>query len=167
MSGSPAPADGDARIAPPPPAPDEREIFSRRLATVSRLWKRRLDLRFHALGLTQARWSALLELSRHPEATQIELARALGIEAPTLVRLLDGLEAGGLVERHVHADDRRAKSLRLTAAARPLLARMHAIAAASRADFLRDIPPDDLRLATDVLDRIATRLETLNDDENG
>ncbi|MBC7132191.1 MAG: MarR family transcriptional regulator [Roseovarius sp.] len=143
------------------------EIFTRALATVSRQWKRRLDMRFRDLRLSQARWGVLLELSRHAEVTQIELARALGIEGATLVRLLDGLEAAGLVERQPCPEDRRAKKLHLTAKAMPLLDRMKRIAAASRAEILADIPPEDLRTATQVLERIAARLEMMGNDENG
>ncbi len=47
---------------------------------------------------------------------QKELAAILDIEGPSLVRLLDTLEAQGLVERCGEADDRRAKILRMTMA---------------------------------------------------
>lgn len=147
--------------------PDLPETFARALATVSRQWRRRLDMQFRDLGLSQARWGVILELSRHEEVTQIELARALGIEGATLVRLLDGLERAGLVERQPSAEDRRAKKLRLTAAALPLLEQMKAIAAASRQDLLSEISPDDLRTATRVLGQIATRLENMGNGENG
>jgi MarR family transcriptional regulator for hemolysin len=148
-------------------APDLEENFTRALATVSRQWKRRLDVRFREIGLSQARWGVILELSRHAELTQIELARALGIEGATLVRLLDGLEASGLVERHPSPDDRRAKKLRLTSAAKPVLEQMKTIAAARRTELLAEIRPDDLHTATRVLGQIAARLEMMGNDENG
>lgn len=147
--------------------PDLPETFTRALSTVSRRWRRRLDTQFRGLGLSQARWRVILELSRHDEITQIELARTLGVEGPTLVRLLDALEAAGLVERQPSTEDRRAKKLRLTPAALPLLARMKAIAAVHRADLLSDISPDDLQVAARVLGQIAARLERMGDGENG
>lgn len=139
-------------------APDEREIFARALATVTRQWKRRLDARFRDLGLTQARWGVLLELSRQEEMTQIELARTIGIEGPTLVRLLDGLQTAGLIERRPCLEDRRAKKLRLTAAAMPLIGEMKKIAAESRADVFEGVAERDLTVAIRVLDRIVANL---------
>ena len=144
--------------------PDLAETFTRALASVSRQWKRRLDAQFRHLGLSQARWGVILELSRHEDATQIELARVLGIEGATLVRLLDGLEAIGLVERHPSPEDRRAKKLALTEPAKMLLEKMKTIAARNRTEILEDVPADDLRTAVRVLGLIASRLETM---ENG
>ena len=150
--------------------PDKIELlepFARSLAASSRMWRRHLDLRFRDLDLSQARWSVLFELSRNEEVTQVELARTLGIEAATLVRLLDGLEGAGLVERRPSARDRRAKTLHLTEAASPLIVRMEEISAASRAEILQGISKQDLRIATKVLSRIAARLENLSNGQNG
>mgnify|MGYP001321088900 CR=1 FL=1 len=146
---------------------DLKEPFARSLAAAWRSWRRYLDLKFRDLGLSQARWSVLFELSRNEEATQIELARVLEIEAASLVRLLDGLENAGLIERRPSVEDRRAKTLHLTDAAWPLIDRMKEISAASRMAILEDVPPQDLRIATEVLIRIAARLELLNNGQNG
>ena len=150
--------------------PDEiefQEPFARSLAASARMWRRHLDLRFRDLDLSQARWSVLFELSRTEEVTQIELARTLGIEAATLVRLLDGLEGAGLIERRPSAEDRRAKTLHLTEAAVPLIVRMEDISVASRTEILEGISRQDLRIATKVLTRIAARLENLSNGQNG
>jgi len=115
------------------------EAFARSLAVSSRMWKRYLDLQFRDLGLSQARWSVLFEISRNEETTQIELARTLGIEAASLVRLLDGLERAGLIERRPSTEDRRAKTLHLTGAARPLIDRMKEISTARQNDDSRGV----------------------------
>ena len=150
--------------------PDKIELlepFARSLAASSRMWRRYLDLRFRDLDLSQARWGVLFELSRNEEVTQVELARTLGIEAATLVRLLDGLEGAGLIERRLSTEDRRAKTLHLTEAARPLIVRMEEISAASRAEILEGISQQDLRIATKVLSRITARLQVLSNGQNG
>ena len=139
-----------------PDKTEDQELFALSLASSSRIWRRYLDLQFRELDLSQARWSVLLELSRNEEVTQVELARTLGIEAATLVRLLDGLEKAGL-----------AKTLHLTKAACPLIIRMKEISAASRAAILEGISHQDLRIATQVLSRITARLEVLSDGQNG
>jgi MarR family transcriptional regulator, transcriptional regulator for hemolysin len=53
-------------------------------------------------------WLILTTLRGEAHASQHELARAIGIEGPTLTRHLDQLEAAGLVRRVPQPDDRRA-----------------------------------------------------------
>ena len=73
------------------------ETFASELGRVHRKWRARLDDRLKDTGLTHARWHALLTIWRHGEAlTQRELAQMLGIEGPTLVRILDWLEGNNL-----------------------------------------------------------------------
>lgn len=135
--------------------------FASELSMVARHWRKALDARFRDLGLTQARWRALFELSRAGAITQVELAAVLGIEGPTLVRLLDGLESQGLIERHTCAEDRRAKKVHLTPSAEPTLAQMRTIADDLRGRVLDGIPETDLETARRVLATIAERLDTL------
>jgi MarR family transcriptional regulator for hemolysin len=61
-------------------------------------------------------WLVLTTLKGEAWPTQHELARALGIEGPTLTRHLDGLERAGLVRRTRDPGDRRAISVELTEA---------------------------------------------------
>ena len=69
---------------------DPREAFALELGRVSRRWRTRLDERLKITGLTQARWSTLLHLARGERCmTQRELAERVGIEGPTMIRLLD------------------------------------------------------------------------------
>lgn len=137
----------------------EEAEFAMELGKVARRWRTRLDSRLRVMGLTQARWMALLELSHADGLTQRELAATLGIEGPTLVRLLDGLEAQGLIERQVCPADRRAKRIHLTANAAPVLHEIREIAEATRRELLGGIPRDDLSAARRVLASIAERLE--------
>ena len=51
-----------------------------------------------------------------PDATQVEIANRIGIERATLTRMLDTLEADGLIERLADPADRRTKRIRLTKA---------------------------------------------------
>jgi MarR family transcriptional regulator for hemolysin len=69
-------------------------------------------------------WLILNALETEPRATQIHLARAVGIEGPTLTRHLDGLEQAGLVRRQRGTVDRRAVQVELTAAGHALHGRL-------------------------------------------
>ena len=72
----------------------EQHRFGMQLTHLSRAWRAELDRRLTSLGLSQARWLVLLHLARASEPpTQGELANSVGVENPTLARMLDGLEA--------------------------------------------------------------------------
>lgn len=140
--------------------PRRDAAFVLQLSAVSRRWRAALDSRLRHTGLTQARWSALVQISRAGEAlTQRELAVRIGVEGPTIGRLLDGLERQGLVERRAVRGDRRAHHTHLTAAARPLLKEITAIADGLRGELLAGIPAREIEVCTSVLARIAGRLE--------
>lgn len=88
----------------------DQHRFGMQLAQMSRGWRAELDRRLAGLGLSQARWLVLLHLARFEDApTQRELAQSVGVEGPTLARLLDSLETQGLVQRQSVMEDRRAK----------------------------------------------------------
>lgn len=85
------------------------------LGLLTRRWRQVLDSEFHAAGLTDATWRPLLHLHMLGNGVrQKDLAGSIGIEGPSLVRLLDTLIAKELIQRSEDAADRRAKLLRLT-----------------------------------------------------
>jgi MarR family transcriptional regulator for hemolysin len=69
-------------------------------------------------------WLILTTLRAEAHASQQGLARAVGIEGPTLTRHLDQLEATGLVRRVPRPDDRRSVRVEPTEAGLALHARM-------------------------------------------
>jgi MarR family transcriptional regulator for hemolysin len=98
------------------------------LGDVARLLRTLADQRAAQFGMTKAKWAVLSRLERFEGIKQAELAEMLDLQPISLTRLLDGLCDHGLVERRPDPDDRRAKLLFLTPAARPLLKRLNAVA---------------------------------------
>ncbi|HJS78892.1 MAG TPA: MarR family transcriptional regulator [Burkholderiales bacterium] len=70
--------------------------------------------------LPPGRVGILLIIDANPGVTQTRLAQAIGLDRSTLVGVLDGLEARGLVERR-RGEDRRTNGLLLTRAGRALV----------------------------------------------
>src|SRR6202163_1950903 len=135
------------------------ENFAPELGRVHRKWRARLGDRLKETGLTQAAWHALLAIWRQTEPlTQRELAQDLGIEGPTLVRILDWLEVKGLIQRCPAERDRRANAMKPTDDARPLMAKIARIADDLRAELLNGIPVNDLAVATRVLKQTGDKL---------
>lgn len=91
------------------------------LNDVARMMRTRFDQRAREHGMTRAQWIILARLERQPGMSQIELADICEVEAITVGRLIDRLEARGLVERRPDPSDRRIRRLHLLAAAEPIL----------------------------------------------
>ncbi|MNE58363.1 Transcriptional regulator SlyA [compost metagenome] len=139
---------------------NDKHYFGTQLAQASRAWRAELDRRLSHLGLSQARWLVLLHLARNTNVpTQRELAQSVGVEGPTLARLLDGLESQGLVRRLAVAEDRRAKHIALTPKADVLIADIENIAANVRNDVLSGISEEEVALCQRILSRILANLE--------
>ncbi len=99
----------------------ERDLGPRLSARLTYLLKRVLvDLEdLHAehlapIGVTGRELAVLLLLDGHDPQSQQQAATRLGVDRTTMVALLDGLEAKGLVARHAAAGDRRRNVLELT-----------------------------------------------------
>jgi DNA-binding MarR family transcriptional regulator len=67
------------------------------------------------VGLHPGQEVLLMELWQGDGRTQAELAEALAVEPPTITKMLQRMEAAGLVQRKPHPDDRRAQRVFLTA----------------------------------------------------
>ena len=138
----------------------DQHRFGMQLAQMSRGWRAELDRRLAGMGLSQARWLVLLHLARFDEApTQRELAQSVGVEGPTLARLLDSLESQGLVQRQAVLEDRRAKKIVLCAPARPLIEQIETIATQLRHELFEGVDEADLKVCMRVHGRILGNLE--------
>jgi DNA-binding MarR family transcriptional regulator len=74
-----------------------------------------VDRQLEAVGLTNAQWMPLLRLHLGLSTTVAELARGCQVDAGAMTRMLDRLEAKGLVRRHRSTADRRIVNIALTA----------------------------------------------------
>jgi MarR family transcriptional regulator, transcriptional regulator for hemolysin len=118
-----------------PPLSRKRE-FAFLLNDVARLLRTYANYRAAQFGITRAQWAVLVRVDREEGLNQSELADTLDLQPITLTRLLDKLCDGGLIERRPDPDDRRAKRLYLTPAARPLLEQLRVLGEETMADAL-------------------------------
>lgn len=72
-------------------------------------------------GLTHEQSAVLAYLSKNPDAIQRDVARAMRTSAPSVSRLLAGLERRGLVERQAQESDTRSRRVRVTPAGSGLI----------------------------------------------
>ena len=138
--------------------------IGRLIARLARIWRREADQALSDHDLSYATAIPLLVLSKPGEnVRQGVLADELGIEGPSLVRLIDLLQAEGLVERREDPTDRRAKTLHLTKAGEAKVEETNRVLRRVRASLLKDIGPDELAITFETLQRIEQRASRLHE----
>lgn len=111
------------------------------LARLVRVWRALIDHRLKPLELTQTHWVTLHNIHQlPPEQSQIQLAKAIGIEQ----RTLDQLEEKGLISRQTCASDRRAKRIKLTEKAEPLINEMEEVIGKTRDEILSGVSKQEV-----------------------
>lgn len=129
-----------------------RRRLTAQLLQAGRQWRRIAEKELEKLAISEACAAPLLWTGRLGGGVrQVTLASYVGIEGPSLVRLLDQLAAGGLIVRKDDPTDRRAKTIWLTDEGECLSARIEALLTDLRGQVLADIGKDDLEAALRVL----------------
>ena len=140
--------------------PTKHIDFGFRVARIARRLRQAVDAELRLLGLTEATWRPLVYMRRLGDGVrQKELATALSIEGPSLVRLLDSLERRGLIERREDENDRRARGIHLTRAGRELAVRAAKVGNAIQARLMSRVPPADLEACERVLETLEREIE--------
>lgn len=132
------------------------------LTRLVRIWRALIDQRLKPLELTQTHWVTLYNIHRlPPEQSQIQLAKAIGIEQPSLVRTLDQLEEKGLIIRHICANDRRAKLIKLTEKAEPIMEEVNKVIDITHHEILSGITPEELVVFINLVERLEQNIINL------
>jgi len=129
-----------------------QRLFTANLLTTGRQWRRVVDLALSSHGISEAVAAPLLWIGRLGGGVrQVVLATYVGIEGPSLVRLIDQLESMDLVMRKDDPTDRRAKGLWLTPEGEKLASRMEDVLDELRGKILANVDPADIEAAVRVL----------------
>lgn len=112
-------------------------------------------------GLTNAQWVPLLKLYMGCCTTAAELARQCELDAGSMTRLLDRLEAKQLCRRVRSSDDRRVVNLELTDAGRAAAEKIPAIVCRLQNALLAGFSREEWQLFSGYLHRILNTAQTL------
>lgn len=141
-------------------APDHR--FVQLVREVYWLMRATIDTRLDPMGLSHALWRPLLVLHGSPEPmTQTQLAQALGVEAPTVVRQLDRLAARGWIARRNCPHDRRAYHVELTEQAQAVCNDIERVVAGIRQQGLAGVGAAELATTIRVLEKVRGQFERM------
>jgi len=139
---------------------DADQRFGTLLKQVFHLWHQVINERLRPRGVSHSQWRVVLMVSRSEvPMTQTALAAELGIESPTMVRLLDRLATKGWVAREPCPEDRRARLVRLTPRALRLAREVEVVVEEVRRELLRDLDAAELAGAVAALSKIEARAQ--------
>lgn len=112
-----------------------------------------------ACDLTPAQFGTLLVIHLLPGLDQSTLARALGYDKVTTLRVLRGLEARGLLERGQSSNNRRNISLRLSDSGELLLAQGRQAASRAARRVIAPLSPLEQTQLIELLQKLTGALE--------
>jgi len=112
---------------------------------------RAMNAELAACGITFRQWEVLVWLSHEGDVSQSELAERMGIEAPTLVGVLDRMERDGWIHRVPSETDRRKNLIRPTEQVLPVWEKMVACAQKIRARATAEMSVEQLGQLRELL----------------
>jgi DNA-binding MarR family transcriptional regulator len=137
------------------------------LKDLSRLYVLRFEERARSISRTLPQCKVLVRLEDNEGVSQARLAEVSEVDPMTMVRIVDRMEADGLLERRPDPEDRRARCLFLTAKGRSLLDEVWRLAEETRAEVFAGVARADREVFMKVLEQLhrnAGGLEELTED---
>lgn len=127
---------------------------------------RELDRRMAGLGLTDAQWKPMFLLYQGSCSTAMDLSRIACHDTSAVTRLLDRLEAKGLVRRVRSSEDRRVVDLELTDEGSRIAAEVPGIIAQLANEVLVGFSQEEFVVFKDLLGRALANVRALGDGES-
>jgi DNA-binding MarR family transcriptional regulator len=118
-------------------------------------------------GLTNAQWVPLLKLYMGSASTVAELARECQLDAGGMTRLLDRLEAKGLVRRLRSSEDRRVVNLELTDPGRAAAKCIPAVLCSTQNALMRGFTVQEWHQLQALLRRILDNARAIQSEREG
>jgi DNA-binding MarR family transcriptional regulator len=98
----------------------DHAMLNQLIIQVARAHRSIAHVKLAKLGLHPGQEFIMLQLLRQDGQSQIKLAERLGVQAPTVTKMLQRLEAGGFVERRTSPQDQRVSLVYLSKQGRAL-----------------------------------------------
>jgi len=127
------------------------------------LAKNRFSHLFESAGITFQQYNVLRILRGAGERglPTLEVGERMIERTPGVTRIIDRLEAKGLVERRRGVEDRRRVWCRISAAGFSLLDRLDGPVSRTDVSIFEGMPHSELRVLTQTLERLCSRLSAL------
>lgn len=119
--------------------------------------QKNLDAYLKQIGLNINLWPTLFALWEQDGLTQSELTIRCNTAHYTTTRVLNHLEANGLVQRHLHPKSKRSHLVYLTEKAQLIKSQALASARTCNAEFLSHLSQSESELLISALQKLASR----------
>jgi MarR family transcriptional regulator for hemolysin len=140
---------------------DRLRNFGFLLKELTRRYVQRFEVRAREISLNLAQCKVLARLEKNEGVSQARLAELAEVDAMTMVRILDRMEADELLERRPDPADRRARCLYLTAKAKPLVEQIWKLSETTREEVFAGISKNERDVFMTVLERLHDNLSLL------
>lgn len=138
----------------------EKLTFSHLLHLTAHNWRLAINRRIKDLGMSQASWVAVAAIASSDfPLSQNELAQELGVEAATLVPLINRLVEQNLVQRVLKPEDKRVRLLLATEQGQVLYQKVKVVAEELRREVLATISEEEQAITRNVLLRLLKATE--------
>ncbi|ODS31631.1 MAG: Transcriptional regulator SlyA [Candidatus Scalindua rubra] len=145
---------------------DFKESIGYSVAMAYRALRKALDAKLGHYGITFSQWQVLAGLALEGEISQVKLAELIGVEGPTLVRILDRMEQKGWIKRKVSSRDRRQKLITPTKKVEVVWKKMTECAHEVRSGAVKRISSKDVATLRKLLEKIRENLNEQYETEN-
>lgn len=119
-----------------------------------------LEKRLNYYNITRTQWIALYYIRNNNMITQKQLADKMSLKEPSVVRLLDKMEASGWVNRMNNENDKRIKFLILTENGQKIETEMLVVAEKFMSDTLNGLSQEELDNFKSTLSKMLKNIES-------
>ena len=134
---------------------DVRRSLGYLVSHVRQEWITALETELKPLDLTAAQYIVIINVGSTRAETPVELCRVMQYDTGAMTRLLDRIEAKGLVRRAAHGADRRCLVVELTEAGHELYPRLLQIVMDMNKRALKGFTRDEAATLEKLLKRVA------------
>src|SRR5215470_9188666 len=146
--------DKPSRIVAEPAPPPYRRVPAYLIRRLQMISTAIVAEEFEDEDMAVSEWAVLTMIENHPEIDQSRLAEVVSIDRTNTGRLVDQLEAKGLVERRPNDSDRRVWMLRCTPLGHKIRKRLRPRALATQEKLLSCLEPAQRELFIDLMSRV-------------
>jgi DNA-binding MarR family transcriptional regulator len=145
---------------------DKLKHFGFLIKDLSRRYAQRFEHHAQETALTLMQCKVLVHLEKSEGVSQARLAELTDMDAMTMVRILDRMEADKLLERRPDPVDRRARCLYLTKKSKPLLDEVWRLVDTTRTEMFAGVSKAERDVFMRILEQVHNNACALSDELN-
>jgi len=130
--------------------------LSHQMVRTAQTWRNLVDVSLRMqTGQSRARWEMLFAIAfSEVPVTMSEVAEKLGVQWPTLVRVMNELEEEGLIQRYDNPADKRSRLIKLTDRGTRTIEQIRATLDPLRKQIMSVLSSEEIRQCTRLLGRV-------------